>query len=176
MGAACSDNRTTNEKFVDEFIKTLRTKPDTSRFAFSKERQLEFNKGWTSTCFGGSVFNPTGIYGGKRNRKNSLLQDVKSTTINQIYGGGYYVLEKVQQYEEDPSWFFDIYIFCDQIDNHEHLDMVRRENERVRDRLLKKGKTMNTTPRQTEFLQFKDIASSLNGYARFVSYKVNQSH
>ena len=95
MGAACSDNRTTNEKFVDEFIKTLRLKPDTSRFAFSKERQLEFNKGWTSTCFGGSVFNPTGIYGGKRNRKNSLLQDVKSTTINQIYGGGYYVLEKV---------------------------------------------------------------------------------
>jgi len=54
--------------------------------------------------------------------------------------------------------------------------MVRRENEKVRDRFLKKGKGMNTTPRQTEFLQFKDIASSLNGYARFVSYKVNQSH
>ena len=53
--------------------------------------------------------------------------------------------------------------------------MVRRENEKVRDRFLKKGKGMNTTPRQTEFLQFKDIASSLNGYARFVSYKVSQS-
>jgi hypothetical protein len=54
--------------------------------------------------------------------------------------------------------------------------MVRRENEKVRDRFLKKGKSLNTTPRQTEYLQFKDIASSLNGYARFVSYKVNQSH
>ena len=73
MGAACSDNRTTIEKQVDEFIRTLRVKPDTSRFAFSKERQFEFNKGWCSTVFGGSVFNPTGTYGGKRNRKNSLL-------------------------------------------------------------------------------------------------------
>ena len=53
--------------------------------------------------------------------------------------------------------------------------MVRRENERVRDSFLKKGKSMNTTPRQTQYLQFKDIASSLNGYARFVSYKVSQS-
>jgi hypothetical protein len=72
MGAACSDNRTTIEKQVDEFLRTLRTRPDTSRYAFSKERQLEFNKGWTSIAFGGSVLSPTGIYGGKRNRKNSL--------------------------------------------------------------------------------------------------------
>ena len=82
MGAACSDNRTTIEKQVDEFIRLLRVKPDTSRFNFSKERQLEFNKGWASTVFGGSVFNPTGIYAGKRNRKNSLLKDIKQAHIN----------------------------------------------------------------------------------------------
>lgn len=95
MGAACSDNRTTIEKQVDEFIRTLRVKPNTIGYGFSKERQLNFNKGWISTVFGGSIFNPTGVYGGKRNRKNSLLQDIKQAHINQIYGGGYYILEKV---------------------------------------------------------------------------------
>lgn len=72
MGAACSDNRTTIEKQVDEFIRTLRVKPNTASYAASKERQLNFAKGYASTVFGGSVFGPTGVYGGKRNRKNSL--------------------------------------------------------------------------------------------------------
>lgn len=50
----------------------MRVKPNTASYAASKERQLNFAKGYASTVFGGSVFGPTGIYGGKRNRKNSL--------------------------------------------------------------------------------------------------------
>ena len=40
---------------------------------------------------------------------------------------------------------------------------------------MKKGKSLNTTPKQTQYLQFNDIKASLNGYARIVSYKVSQS-
>ena len=96
MGSACcSDNRTTIEKQVDEFICMLNVKPDTSRYAFTTTRQTQLTKAWANGIFGGTCFNPLGIYKGKRNRTNSLKQDIKTSHINQIYGGGYYILERV---------------------------------------------------------------------------------
>jgi len=41
--------------------------------------------------------------------------------------------------------------------------------------LKTKGKITNVAARQTNYLKFNDIKDSLNGYARIISYKVNQS-
>jgi len=83
-------------------------------------------KAWNSSVYGGCVLQPLGVYKGKRTRYNVLDQQVNKAQINQLFGGGYYVLEQVQQFEDDETWFFDIFILIESIKDNEHLDQVKQ--------------------------------------------------
>jgi hypothetical protein len=50
----------------------LRRGPSLDRYRLSKERNYIFNDAWSSVYFGGSVLNPLGAYGKRRNRYNPL--------------------------------------------------------------------------------------------------------
>jgi hypothetical protein len=70
MGATCSDNRTTVEKQVDEFIAMLKNCPDLSKYAGDKQRQQTFLNSWKSKIFGGSIFDPVGTPNKPKSRPN----------------------------------------------------------------------------------------------------------
>jgi hypothetical protein len=72
------------------------------------------------------VLLPLGVFKGKRNRYNVLDQQISKAQINQIFGGGYYVLEQVQQFDNDETWFYDIFILIESIKDNEHMDQVKQ--------------------------------------------------
>ena len=72
MGGACSDNRTTIEKQVDDFLTMLKRTPDTRKYLHNKTNALTFAKAWASPVFGGSVLLPVGQLKKKRTRTNQL--------------------------------------------------------------------------------------------------------
>lgn len=96
MGSACSDNRTVIEKQIAETILMLKKMPNLTRYQHSKANSLNVGKAWASPQFGGSIFTPLGAVKKGRTRKNTLEQTIKAAQVNGLYGGGYYVLEKVQ--------------------------------------------------------------------------------
>ena len=130
MGGACSDNRTSVEKQIQEFLLMLRRMPNLKRYMHGKERSVNFTKAWANPVFGGSVLQPLGVFKKKRTRTNTLEQDIKQCKINALYGGRYYVLEKVQQFREDDHLFLDIYILIENIENTEHLEKVKKLNDK----------------------------------------------
>ena len=77
-----------------------------------------------------------------------------------MFGGGYYVLEWVQQLPNSESLFYDIYILLEDIKNNEHLHVL-------------KERTSNTKSEKSTIV-FSDIAESLTGWARIISYSVTK--
>ena len=119
--------------------------------------------------------NPKGkLVASKRTRTNHLEDDIKKAQLNNLYGGGYYQIMKVQQFRENKYQFYDIFILTESIENKEHLEQFKKATEQYQAWLNppKKGKgLMNVVSKDKEFLQFEDIKSSLNGFCRIVSYK-----
>ena len=84
MGASCSDNRTDSERNVDEFLYTLRAKPNLMKYRGNTQNCDMFNRAWASGQFGGVVFTSVGAKyaDGKsykvtsRNRNNTLLDQI----------------------------------------------------------------------------------------------------
>ena len=72
MGAACSDNRTTIEKQIDDFLLMLKKMPDLTKYKHSKTNVATFTKSWASPIFGGCVLNAVGTRTKPKSRKNSL--------------------------------------------------------------------------------------------------------
>ena len=132
MGNACGcgDNRTTIEKQVDSTLYMLRRSPDLRRYGLSKERTDTFVRAWANSQFGGSVLNPLGAYGKRRNRRNPLEEQIKNAQVNSLYGGGYYVLEKVQLYSDDTHYYVDIYLLVENVEDQEQLALITELNER----------------------------------------------
>jgi len=92
----CADIRTPAEKQVQDFIKTLKSKPETKKFNYSKTNVATFTKSYASKNFGGSVFQPIGQLKEKRTKKNPLENEIKNAQVNVLYGGGYYILRDVR--------------------------------------------------------------------------------
>lgn len=126
----CGDNRTTIEKQVDSTLYMLRRSPDLRRYGLSKERNYTFTSAWSSSIFGGSVMNPVGAYGKRRTRRNPLEEQIKKSNVNSLYGGGYYVLEKVQHYSDDTHYYVDIYLLVESVEDQEQLALIKDLNER----------------------------------------------
>ena len=73
--------------------------PNLKRYLYNKTHVATFAKAWSSGQFGGNVFKPLGKYkenakgvkiATKRTRTNKLLEDIKKSQLNSLYGGGYY--------------------------------------------------------------------------------------
>lgn len=88
-----------------------------SNYCLSKERTFTFTKAWANPMYGGSCLSGLRAKGKKDLRKNPLNDDIKKSQINTLYGGGYYVLEKVQLYPDDTHYYVDIYILTESIDD-----------------------------------------------------------
>lgn len=115
----CGDSRTAIEKQIDQTLYMLRRGPSLKRYQLSNERNYTFNSAWSSVYFGGSVLNPLGAYGKRRNRHNPLEKQIKECQINALYGGGYYCLEKVQLYSDDTHYYVDIYLLVETVEDQE---------------------------------------------------------
>ena len=179
MGSACSDNRTIVEIQVDDFIYMLRNLPDLKRYSGNKTNQLTLTNAWASGQFGGSIYNALGAkYERKdkagaytttsRTRGNNLLQKIKQTTIQSLYGGGYYKLEGVRQSEDSPNYFMDIYLLTEQVTKNDTMKRMKDLDTQTRETYLKVKKPTVTTPVK---LTFDEIKDSVTGFARIVYYK-----
>jgi len=93
--ACCNDNRTAVEKQIQEFLWMIKRMPTLTKYMASKTNSLTYTKSWASTVFGGSVLNPLGARMKKRTRTNPLSEQISGAQINALYGGGYYILERV---------------------------------------------------------------------------------
>ena len=59
----------------------------------------------------------------------------------------------------------------------EHLETIRKLNEKYKQSLLKKAKKgAEVATKKEEFVKFDDIKDSLTGYGRMVSYKSSNSN
>lgn len=86
-------------------------------------------------------------------------------------------MEKVQQYPEDSHWFYDIYILIESVENMEHLEKIKKLNDKYKASLLKKAKKgVEVSKGKEEFVKFDDIKDSLTGYGRIISYKASNSN
>ena len=74
--------------------------------------------------------NPLGAYGKRRTRRNPLEEQIKAAQVNSLYGGGYYVLEKVQLYSDDTHYYVDIYMLIESVEIQEDLALITELNER----------------------------------------------
>jgi hypothetical protein len=83
------------EKEKTDFTNMLKTCPNLKNYLADKQRTLNFTKAWGSAVYGGSALNPLGVFKGKRTRYNVLDQQIYKAQINQLFGGGYYILEQV---------------------------------------------------------------------------------
>jgi hypothetical protein len=110
------------DKEKTDFLRMLSTVPNMKNYNADAQRVLNFNKAWASPIFGGSVLGPLGVFKGKRTRYNVLDQQINKAQINPLFGGGYYVLEQVQQFADDETWFFDIFILIENIKDNDHLE------------------------------------------------------
>ena len=174
MGSACSDNRTTIEKQVDEFLRMLSKQPDLSRYLQNQDRRTTFQKAWNSPVFGGSVLKPVGTLKKKNSRPNSLEQSIKTLQIQSLSHGGYYVLEGVQEMAGDSHRFVDIYILVQSVEDISALEKMRQLYQKYQQSLDKNvvpTAQTQTVPR----VLFDQIKDSLNGFARMIYYKVEDN-
>lgn len=141
MGNACgcADNRTSIEKQVDSTLFMLRRCPDLRRYGLSKERTSTFTYAWGNSQFGGSVLAPLGAYGKRRSRTNPLEEQINAAQVNSLYGGGFYVLEKVQLYNDDTHYYVDIYLLVESVEDQEQLALITELNQRYAQSLLPKS-------------------------------------
>ena len=100
----------------------INTIPNLKNYAGDSKRSARFLEAWSSPVFGGSVLTPLGVYKGKRSRYNVLDQQIQKAHINGMFGGGYYIIEGVQQNADDLTSFMDIHILIENIKDNEHLD------------------------------------------------------
>lgn len=69
--------------------------------------------------------------GPKRNKDNSLEDDIKKSPINYLYGGGYYVLKHIKQSKseviesEGGAAFCDIYLLVESIQNTNKMQQLK---------------------------------------------------
>jgi len=70
MGASCSDNRTSIQKQVDDFLRMLKVSPKVLGYSKNKKNTLTFSKAWSNPVFGGSVLSPLGQLKKLRSRPN----------------------------------------------------------------------------------------------------------
>ena len=184
MGSACcTDNRTIVEKQVDDFIYMLRYKPDLTKYAGNTTNQLTLTNAWASGQFGGNIYTALGAkYERKdkagaytttsRTRANTLHQKIKSTTIQSLYGGGYYKLEGVRQSEDSPNYYMDIYLLTEQVTKNDIMKKMKDLDTQTRESYMKNKKPTVTTPVK---LTFDEIKESVTGFARIVYYKTTGS-
>ena len=93
MGAACTDNRTSREKQVDDFKKMLSLPPNLTKYTYSKNNTAVFTKAWANPLFGGNVFKPLGamkknakgiLVATKRTRTNQLEEEIQKAQLNSL--------------------------------------------------------------------------------------------
>ena len=111
-----------SSKDQNDFIAALAVPPNLKNYAGDAKRTATFTKAWASAVFGGKVLNPLGDSKGKRTRYNVLDQQIAKAQINHMFGGGYYIIEQVQQAEGDLTQFYDIYILIENIKDNEQLE------------------------------------------------------
>lgn len=58
----------------------------------------------------------------------------------------------------------------------EHLDKIKKLNDKYKQSLLKKAKKGEVIPKDKDFVLFDDIKDSLTGYGRIISYKASNSN
>lgn len=174
MGASCSDNRTDVQRQIDEFLALLRSAPKFNQYQGNQESAAHTTKGWGSSVFGGSVLNPVGSLKKKRSRPNQLEKNIKAMNINPLYGGGFYVLKGVQQYSGDKVRFLDIWILVADIAKPEVLKVLKEKHEEYLATSHPSNKmTKAVAKTSTKTLVFEEIQDYLTGYARIITYKVN---
>lgn len=181
MGAACTDNRTSIEKQIDDFRLMLTKPPNLKRYLYNKTHVATYTSAMANGQFGGNIFKPLGSYtknkkgvfvASKRARDNTVEADIKKCQLNTLYGGGYYKMLKVQQYKDNKYQFYDIFLLTESVENKEHLEKFKKATEAYDAWLNPKKKDLTKIiSKDKEFLQFDEIKESINGYARIVSYK-----
>ena len=138
MGAACTDNRTSREKKVDDFKKMMALPPNLTKYSHNKNNITAFTKAWANPQFGGSVYKPLGamkkntkgvLVPTKRTRTNQLQEEIEKAQLNSLQGGGFYKIMKVQQYAENKYMFYDIYILIEGIKNNYHIQALNDATE-----------------------------------------------
>ena len=169
----CGDSKTSTEKQIDLFLKMIKSMPSMRRYPYNKTNVANFTRAWASRQFGGNVLSDLGAPKARKNKKTPLEPLIKNAQLNALYGGGYYVLENVQQFEDNEQWFYDIYILIEKSENMDHMKQVKELHEKYQQSLLKKGKSMVNTTKvaRPDYVKFDDIKESLTGFARMVSYK-----
>lgn len=58
-----------------------------------------------------------------------MEDDIKKAELNNLYGGGYYTITKVQQYKDNKYMFSDIFLLTESIENKQHLEQFKKATE-----------------------------------------------
>lgn len=100
-----------------EFMSMINSKPDLTKYRNNLTSIKNLTKAIINPAFGGSVLQPVGKLGTKRDKKNPLYEDILLLEPQMIYGGGYYVLSNIRESEKSQA-FYDIYMLVPQIESN----------------------------------------------------------
>lgn len=92
-------NMTPKDNHVKACIQMLSKPPKTSNYQHDLDWKNAIDNCFASDVFGGSIFEPIGsnkMRGKLRHKSNDLETEIKSLSIDYLYGGGYYEFFKVQ--------------------------------------------------------------------------------
>lgn len=157
----------------------LRSKPNVLNYKGNTQNVDTFNRAWNSSTFGGNVFSSMGARyaDGKswkvapRNRNNTLLEQIKAFECQPLYGGGFYMMEGVQQSVENPNHFMDIYLLTESVFNDKDalLQMQKLDGQTRNPKGIQKSNNSNVI--KLEIGNFETIKRFVTGYARIIYYK-----
>ena len=68
----------------------LNSTPNLNKYSNSPENVKAFTRAIIDPNFGSSVLLPVGKYGGRRDKKNPLQDQISGTNIEVVFAGGYY--------------------------------------------------------------------------------------
>jgi len=68
----------------------LNSSPNLLKYSNSPDNVKTFTRAIADPYFGSSVLLPVGKYGGRRDKKNPLQEQISASNIEVVFAGGYY--------------------------------------------------------------------------------------
>lgn len=110
----CGGSKVKLSPSATQFMTMISSKPVLKKYNKNKEAIKTLDKAIASPLFGGSILLPIAAPKGKRTKTNPMREEIERMSVEVTYGGGYYVLEDIQE-SRSSNVFYDIYILVQNV-------------------------------------------------------------